>query len=90
MNRHRLAGRRWPGPGANLLHVARPLDREGLQSPHAFEHGAIGPLRGAIDRTGESGRPISTGLVGGPCACSAAGLPLSYSINLPSNSICWT
>ena len=41
---------------ADLLDVFRPCDRESLRSPHAFEHGAIGPLRGAIDRAGDIGQ----------------------------------
>ena len=64
------------GPAADrpdLLDVARPTHRKTLRSPHALEQGAIGPLRGAARAM--PGRPISTGLVSGPCACSAAGLP---------------
>ena len=57
MHRQRITRRRRPGPGADLLHVARPRDREGLRPPHAFEQGAIGPLRGAIDCAGNIGQP---------------------------------
>src|SRR5213079_895702 len=44
MDRQRVAGSRRPRPIADLLHVARPSDREGLLSPDVFKEGAIGPL----------------------------------------------
>src|SRR5260370_38719181 len=53
INRQRLTGSWWAGPVADLLDVFRANDREGLRSPHALEHGAIGPLRSAVDRTGD-------------------------------------
>src|ERR1700732_2584507 len=37
MYRQRLSGDGRPGPVADLFHVARPCDREGLRPPHAFE-----------------------------------------------------
>ncbi len=49
MDWQQVASRRRSRPGADLLHLARPVDSEGLLSPYAFEHGAIGSLRGAID-----------------------------------------
>src|SRR5258707_14560473 len=51
MNGHRRAGGRRSRPLADLFHVVRPRDREGLPSPYAFEQGSIGPLRGTKDHT---------------------------------------
>src|SRR5712675_425765 len=49
MDWQQVASGRRSRPSADLLHLARPVDSEGLLSPYAFEHGAIGSLRGAID-----------------------------------------
>ena len=80
MDRHRIA-RGWRSrPGTDLFDVIRPGDREGLWAPNCFEQAAIGPLRRAVDRTGNIGqahfhgvgrRPLR--LLGCRVAQSAAG-----------------
>jgi hypothetical protein len=57
MHRQRIAAGRRARTGADLLHIVGPSDREGLCSPHLFEQGPIGPLRGAIDGAGDVGEP---------------------------------
>ena len=80
MDRQQVAGRRRPRPIADLLHLARPSDHEGLLSPHAFEQRAIGALRRAIDKARDvrqahlhrvGRRPLR--LLGGRIAEPAAG-----------------
>ena len=80
MDRYRLVGGWWSRPVTDLLHVGRPLDRKSLRTPNLFEQGAIGPLRGAVDGTGNIGQAHLHGigrrslrLLGRRVAQSAAG-----------------
>ncbi len=80
MHGKRVGGEGRAGPVADLLHIARPRDREGLRAPYLFEHGAVrsprGPVHGAGDVGqahfhGVGGRPLR--LLGGRIAQPAAG-----------------
>src|SRR5262249_32028529 len=56
MDRHRIVGGWRSRLVTDLFHIVRPRNREGLPAPNAFEQGAIRPLRGAVDRTGDVGQ----------------------------------
>jgi hypothetical protein len=48
VDRQRIAGRWRPWSGADLIHIARPRNHEGLLAPHIFEQRAVRPLRSRL------------------------------------------
>jgi len=77
MDRRRIVGWRRSWPVADLLHVCRPLDRKSLRTPNLFEQRAIGPLRRAIDRTGNVGQAHLDGVGRRPLRLLGSGVAQS-------------